>query len=90
MDNLKNKLASYGASGIYPFHMPGHKRNIGTMPAWDIWQMDVTEVEGTDNLHHAEGILKEQENMDGILEPEWEKRLREIVMQAHEKLKEEA
>lgn len=38
----------------------------------------------------AEGILKEKENAEGILEPEWEKRLQEIVMQAHEKLKEEA
>ena len=38
----------------------------------------------------AEGILKEKENAEGILEPEWEKRLQEIVMHAHEKLKEEA
>ena len=55
-------------------------------------QKDVSKDEGVLELTEkdAEGILKEQENMDGILGPEWEKRLREIVMQAHEKLKEEA
>ena len=59
MENLKDKLCAYSESGVYPFHMPGHKRNTDSMPSWKLWQMDVTEVEGTDNLHHAEGILKE-------------------------------
>lgn len=59
MENLKDKLCAYSESGMYPFHMPGHKRNTDSMPVWNLWQMDVTEVEGTDNLHHAEGILKE-------------------------------
>lgn len=59
MKNLKDKLVAYDESGIYPFHMPGHKRNIDKLPQWNMWQLDVTEVEGTDNLHHAEGILKE-------------------------------
>ncbi len=36
----------------YPFHMPGHKRNpkFGIAGA----EMDITEIEGFDNLHHAE------------------------------------
>lgn len=37
-------------------HMPGHKRN----PAFVMenpYGIDVTEVEGTDNLHHPEGII---------------------------------
>ena len=59
MKDLKNTLAEYSESGIYPFHMPGHKRNIEKMPQWNPWQIDVTEVEGTDNLHHAEGMLKD-------------------------------
>lgn len=58
-DSLKDILAAYGASGVYPFHMPGHKRNMQGMPEWNIWQIDVTEVEGTDNLHQPEGILRE-------------------------------
>lgn len=59
MKDLKNKLAEYSESGIYPFHMPGHKRNTEKMPQWNPWQIDVTELEGTDNLHHAEGMLKD-------------------------------
>ena len=42
--------------GMYPLHMPGHKRRIapaeGLPYAWD-----VTEVPGTDDLHDASGIL---------------------------------
>ena len=88
-NSLLGRLIAYGKSDMYPFHMPGHKRKIvDTFP--NPFEIDITEIDGFDNLHHAEGILKEQENMDGILGPEWEKRLREIVMQAHEKLKEEA
>lgn len=37
-------------------HMPGHKRN----PAFAMdnpYAIDVTEVEGTDNLHHPEGVI---------------------------------
>lgn len=56
---LYHQLKEYHASGIYPFHMPGHKRNLSMLPPWNPWEIDVTEVEGTDNLHHAEGILKE-------------------------------
>lgn len=44
-------------------HMPGHKRN----PAFVMenpYGIDVTEVEGTDNLHHPEGIILDlMENM---------------------------
>lgn len=59
---LWEELKKYSASDIYPFHMPGHKRNIPKEIGEgfsDPFSFDVTEVEGTDNLHHAEGILKE-------------------------------
>lgn len=56
--DLYDSLMEYSASGIYPFHMPGHKRNTADMPRWNPWQIDLTEVEGTDNLYHAGGILK--------------------------------
>ncbi len=50
-------LTAYGASDIYPFHMPGHKRQrLGDFTPEEI---DVTEVEGLDDLHHAGGILRE-------------------------------
>lgn len=41
--------------GMYPFHMPGHKRN----PEFLVDCPDITEITGTDDLHHPEGILKE-------------------------------
>lgn len=43
----------------YPFHMPGHKRNsVFGITGSDI---DITEIEGFDNLHNADGILLEVE-----------------------------
>ena len=39
-----------------PFHMPGHKRQLsGFFP----YELDITEIEGFDNLHHAKGLLFE-------------------------------
>ena len=60
---LDKKLITYTNSDYYPFHMPGHKRQ--TFTGWPSpEQIDITEIDGFDNLHHAEGILKEaQERM---------------------------
>lgn len=60
MENLYSKLNEHHKSNIYPFHMPGHKRNL--MDIHNIYHMDITEIDGFDNLHHAEGILKESQN----------------------------
>lgn len=57
MSGLYNKLKLYGESDAYPFHMPGHKRRMGAVP--QVRNMDITEIDGFDNLHHPEGILKE-------------------------------
>ncbi|MGN1432891.1 MAG: aminotransferase class I/II-fold pyridoxal phosphate-dependent enzyme [Ruminococcus sp.] len=58
---LYDKLKSYKKSGIYPFHMPGHKRtdiaNDGLLP----YSIDLTEIDGFDNLHNACGCIKEVE-----------------------------
>lgn len=54
---LDLELMSYSESDYYPFHMPGHKRQ--KMGDWIPEQIDVTEIEGFDNLHHAEGIIAE-------------------------------
>lgn len=52
-------LQAYGESDYYPLHMPGHKRRLfGNMPP-DVLKMDITEIDGFDNLHDASGILKE-------------------------------
>lgn len=44
----------------YPFHMPGHKRNT----SFDIIgsEIDITEIDGFDNLHFAESSIKEIED----------------------------
>jgi len=54
---LYTQLLDYCKTDAYPFHMPGHKRRLGSMA--DPFSFDITEIEGFDNLHHAEGILKE-------------------------------
>lgn len=54
---LEEKLKKYAKSNIYPFHMPGHKR--AALDFANPYSIDITEIEGFDNLHHAEGILKE-------------------------------
>ena len=54
---LDQALIEYGKSDIYPFHMPGHKRQ--KLGNWSPEEIDITEIEGFDNLHHAEGILLE-------------------------------
>ena len=55
--SLYEKLTEYCASDAYPFHMPGHKRRACSMQ--DPFSFDITEIDGFDNLHHAEGILKD-------------------------------
>ena len=53
---LGEKLQVYAKQEIYPFHMPGHKRV--SLDEWNSYEMDITEIDGFDNLHHAEDILK--------------------------------
>lgn len=59
-DLLSERIKRYGGSGIYPFHMPGHKRcrNQFTEEFPNPYGIDITEIEGFDNLHHPEGILR--------------------------------
>lgn len=59
MGKLYKQLEGYGNSDFYPYHMPGHKRRIcGDIPP-EIFNIDITEIDGFDNLHQPEGILKE-------------------------------
>lgn len=57
---LDVSLQSYAESDYYPFHMPGHKRAALEFP--NPYSIDITEIEGFDNLHHAEGILREAQD----------------------------
>lgn len=53
---LYEKLKDYANSGTYPFHMPGHKRAGGNGLPYEI---DITEIDGFDNLHDPRGCLSE-------------------------------
>lgn len=70
---LYEKLIEYSRDGRYPFHMPGHKRighlfecnNVSTSDGekhLDPYDIDLTEIEGFDNLHGAQGIIKEAQH----------------------------
>lgn len=64
--NLYEKLLAYTAEDRYPMHMPGHKREAGFVME-NPYAFDVTEVEGTDNLHRPAGIIRqEMEQMKAI------------------------
>ena len=54
LDGLYEKLNAYARTDFYPFHMPGHKRNPETGPLAPFYRLDITEIDGFDNLHAAE------------------------------------
>ncbi|MDC7279236.1 aminotransferase class I/II-fold pyridoxal phosphate-dependent enzyme [Butyrivibrio fibrisolvens] len=54
--SLKKTLEKYSKSNMYPFHMPGHKRQLD-----GVSKIDMTEVEGVDDLHDASGVIAEDQ-----------------------------
>lgn len=57
--SIYERLAALARSDMYPYHMPGHKRNpLAGLPD-GFAESDITEIENFDNLHHAQGILKD-------------------------------
>lgn len=64
---LFEELKEYGESDYYPFHMPGHKRNSVREFLDPVYQCDITEIDGFDNLHQAQGILKEAQESAAAL-----------------------
>ena len=58
MKSLYDELKKYEQSDFYGFHMPGHKRNGGLTGAALPYGIDITEIDGFDDLHHAKGIFK--------------------------------
>lgn len=55
--SLFDNLLEYSGRDILPMHMPGHKRQSfdGVLP----YKIDITEIDGFDNLHNRQGILKD-------------------------------
>ena len=61
MGKLEEELENYFDENYLPMHMPGHKRNIKLLGEKLPYKIDITEIEGFDDLHHPEGIIKDIE-----------------------------
>lgn len=57
LEDLFEKLRQNRDSGIYPYHMPGHKRRACGSLSRALCGLDITEIEGFDNLHQPRDIL---------------------------------
>ena len=62
---LYDKLKKYSQNKVYPFHMPGHKRQ--SINADLPYQLDLTEIDGFDNLHNPESCIKAVEDKAALL-----------------------
>lgn len=73
MSNLLKQLEEYRDSDYYPFHMPGHKRRnpfldddngayVGDIADANAiscaYGIDITEIDGFDDLHDSQGVLR--------------------------------
>ena len=61
MGKLIEKLENYYDKNYLPMHMPGHKRNLELLGEKLPYKIDITEIEGFDDLHHSTGIIKDIE-----------------------------
>lgn len=59
MPSILERLKEHQELGFTPMHMPGHKRNVdcGDYLNELCASLDITEIEGFDNLHKPQGIL---------------------------------
>ncbi|MBP5222027.1 MAG: PLP-dependent transferase [Lachnospiraceae bacterium] len=67
MEHLYEKLTEYAKVTDYPYHMPGHKRRAFGALSPEILRMDITEIDGFDNLHEPEGILRSLQERAALL-----------------------
>jgi len=65
---IKNQLDKINSQNRYRFHMPGHK---GRGQAFALYDYDITEIPGVDNLHDAQGIIDQaQKKLAAIYQSE--------------------
>lgn len=58
---LREKINAYLKKDYYPFHVPGHKRNLEILDESLPYQRDFTEIPGFDNLNDPQDFYKEME-----------------------------
>lgn len=60
MTQIFECLKDLNKQNIYPFHMPGHKRQkYGDSFVSELFSRDITEITGYDDLHQPEGIIRD-------------------------------
>ena len=57
--DILNRLEDYCGKDYVPMHMPGAKRNTDLFKMGNPYGLDITEIDGFDNMHHATDIIKE-------------------------------
>lgn len=66
---LFDAIRAYIEEDVVPMHIPSHKMGAGIHPKWKeyvgerIFQMDLTEVMGLDDLHQAGGVIEESQKL---------------------------
>ena len=66
---LFDRILDYINEETTPFHVPAHKMGKGIPSKWkdftgeNIFKMDLTEVQGLDDLHQAEGVIQEAQKL---------------------------
>lgn len=63
---LYDQLRAYVSGNSYPLHMPGHKRQMRPL-ADNPYRLDITEIDGFDNLNDPSGILKDAQQRAALL-----------------------
>ncbi len=58
---MYKELKQLAESRLYPLHMPGHKRQLDDPYLGPAMHMDITEIDGFDNLQHPTGIIRDLE-----------------------------
>lgn len=56
-DDLLSRLEQYSKEDYVPLHMPGAKRNTELFSMGNPYSIDITEIDGFDNLHNATEII---------------------------------
>lgn len=59
---IYDALIEYSKRDVYPFHMPGHKRTVMN-GLGNVYNVDITEINGFDDLHMPQGIIRESMDM---------------------------
>ena len=56
---MYDELKKLSSSGLYPFHMPGHKRQDIFGEDFNPYLFDITEIEGFDDMHSPRGMIRD-------------------------------